>query len=80
MSVAEADSFKPYPSSQQTAAALVGVERQVVFFVASYAFDYVDAKAASLRSSCINRASGPSVTGRCSAAVTVCDLVEWRCF
>lgn len=76
MSVAEADSFKPHKTTYQTAAALVGLGRQDILFVANHAFDCIGAKAAGLRSAFIDRRRRPFGNSRYPADVTVSDMAE----
>jgi 2-haloacid dehalogenase len=76
ISVAEADSFKPHRSTYQTAAALVGLGRQDILFVANHAFDCIGAKAAGLRSAFIDRRKRPFGNDRYPADLTVSDMAE----
>lgn len=76
ISVAEADSFKPHRTTYQTAAALVGLGRQDILFVADHAFDCIGAKAAGLRTAFIDRRKRPFGNGRYPADVTVSDMAE----
>jgi len=76
ISVAEADSFKPHRTTYQTAAALVGLGRGEILFVADHAFDCIGAKAAGLRSAFIDRRKRPFGNGRYPADVTVSDMAE----
>ncbi len=76
ISVAEADSFKPHRTTYQTAAALVGLGREEILFVANHAFDCIGAKAAGLRSAFIDRRKRPFGNARYPADVTVSDMAE----
>jgi 2-haloacid dehalogenase len=76
VSVAEADSFKPHQTTYQTAAALVGLGRDEILFVANHAFDCIGAKAAGLRSAFINRRKRPFGNRRYPPDVTVSDMAE----
>lgn len=76
ISVAVADSFKPAKTTYQTAAALVGLGRQDILFVANHAFDCIGAKAAGLRTAFIDRRKRPFGNDRYPADVTVSDMAE----
>ena len=76
ISVAEADSFKPHQKTYQTAAALVGLGRDEILFVANHAFDCIGAKAAGLKSAFIDRRKRPFGNDRYPADVTVSDMAE----
>jgi 2-haloacid dehalogenase len=76
ISVAEADSFKPHTTTYQTAAALIGLSREQILFVANHPFDCIGAKAAGLRSAFIDRRKRPFGNGRYPADVTVSDMAE----
>lgn len=76
ISVAEAGSFKPHNSTYQTAAKLVGLERDEILFVANHAFDCIGAKAAGLRSAFIDRRKRPFGNSRYAPDVTVSDMAE----
>lgn len=76
ISVAEADSFKPHRDTYQTAAALVGLGRQDILFVANHAFDCIGAKAAGLRTAFIDRRKRPFGNDRYLPDVIVEDMAE----
>jgi 2-haloacid dehalogenase len=76
ISVAEADSFKPHRTTYHTAAALIGLGRQDILFVANHAFDCIGAKAAGMRTAFIDRRKRPFGNSRYPADVTVSDMAE----
>ncbi len=59
ISVQEAGCFKPDRRTYETAAAILGVSRSSVLFVANHAFDCVGAKAFGMRTAFIDRRDRP---------------------
>jgi len=76
ISVAEAGAFKPHRATYETAAALLGLGRDEILFVADHAFDCIGAKAAGLRTAFVDRRRRPFGNGRYPADVTVADMAE----
>jgi 2-haloacid dehalogenase len=59
ISVAVAGAFKPHHATYETAAALVGMPRHQILFVANHAFDCIGAKATGMRTAFIDRRRRP---------------------
>jgi 2-haloacid dehalogenase len=59
ISVAVAGAFKPHHATYEKAAALAGVRREEVLFVANHAFDCIGAKATGMRTAFIDRRRRP---------------------
>ncbi|HSE96080.1 MAG TPA: haloacid dehalogenase type II [Methylomirabilota bacterium] len=59
LSAAAAGAFKPHVATYTKAAALLGVERDAVLFVANHPFDCIGAKSAGMHAAYINRRRRP---------------------
>lgn len=59
ISVSVAGAFKPHHATYERAAALVGVPRHQILFVANHAFDCIGAKSTGMRTAFINRRRRP---------------------
>jgi 2-haloacid dehalogenase len=76
ISVEEAGYFKPHWKTYARAAAIVGVERASILFVANHAFDCIGAKASGMRTAFVDRRRRPFGATPHQPDLVVADFAE----